>query len=340
MLLDTSVWLDIAGDHRSRHIVHGIETLNGIGLELLVPQLVVDEFLRNKDRLIKENAQSLLSALRRARDVAQRFGSKRRKVTVLSELDELERGLTDFGDQVADLISRIEKLLLGAKVIETSEAAKLHAVERALEKKAPFHRARNSMADAVIFEVFAEAVASGAAKDNFAFVTHNTKDFSSIDGDNRVAHPDFAPVFANSRSRFFISIVDALKAYFEKDVADLTRESQLVEAPPRSLKEIQAVEEELTLKRWYDHHQMRAAAIKAGKTKLVDKEDFSEPPPRGGRPIEKEIWKGAIKAAKEVERRFGKRNLGPYTDFEWGMLAGKQSAIRWVLGYEWDNLDT
>lgn len=32
--------------------------------------------------------------------------------------------------------------------------------------------------------------------------------------------------------------------------------------------------------------------------------------------------------------------LGPYTDFDLGMLNGELSALHWVLGSEWDFLDT
>ena len=52
------------------------------------------------------------------------------------------------------------------------------------------------------------------------------------------------------------------------------------------------------------------------------------------------MLKGALKAARSVERRYGQKNLGPWDDFEWGMINGKLSALRWVLGDEWDMLDT
>src|ERR1017187_401150 len=53
-----------------------------------------------------------------------------------------------------------------------------------------------------------------------------------------------------------------------------------------------------------------------------------------------DIIKGMLAARKKVEQKYGKNNLGPYDDFEWGMINGKLSALRWALGDEWDFLDT
>jgi hypothetical protein len=44
--------------------------------------------------------------------------------------------------------------------------------------------------------------------------------------------------------------------------------------------------------------------------------------------------------AKMRERYGGEENILPENDFEWGMLSGKLSALRWVLGDDWDMLDT
>lgn len=52
------------------------------------------------------------------------------------------------------------------------------------------------------------------------------------------------------------------------------------------------------------------------------------------------IWEGALAAAKRTEDEIGIDNLGPWSDFDWGMINGKLSALRWILGDEWDMLDT
>lgn len=52
------------------------------------------------------------------------------------------------------------------------------------------------------------------------------------------------------------------------------------------------------------------------------------------------IWKEAVASANTIVEKYGEENLGPYSDFEWGMINGKLSALRWILGDEWDMLDT
>ncbi len=61
-----------------------------------------------------------------------------------------------------------------------------------------------------------------------------------------------------------------------------------------------------------------------------------------GQDDEAERHFGIARAGRErVEAQYTEPGqLGPYTDFELGMLNGKLSALRWVLGAEWDFLDT
>jgi hypothetical protein len=53
-----------------------------------------------------------------------------------------------------------------------------------------------------------------------------------------------------------------------------------------------------------------------------------------------EAPEAAARRAMEILDHYGGENLGPYTDFEWGMLCGELSALRWTFGGEWGDLDS
>lgn len=91
----------------------------------------------------------------------------------------------------------------------------------------------------------------------------------------------------------------------------------------RSLNEVVEMMNELCDKVWFDRHLSLAYRVENG----IDE-------------VKPEIWKSALEAAQKIIEKYGEQNLGPYSDFEWGMLNGKLSALRWVLGDEWDMLDT
>jgi len=339
ILIDTCVWLDIAKDPQQQSTLGVLEELVRQGeVALIVPRIVRDEFARNKARIVEESHRSLSSVLKRAKQVVDQLGDAKRKHLVLEQLNDVDYRLPNLGESAIESIGRVEKLLGAAAVVEISDGAKLRAAERAIAKKAPFHTQRNSMADAVLMETYGETIAVKSPGIRFAFVTHNTKDFSHPNADNRLPHPDFAGFFSKIKSRYFISLSEALHRVKPALVSDLMLEHEWTEEPRRLTEMVNAIGE-LTDKVWYNRHQVRREKIEAGEIKIVEKETY---PPKDFREltIQKNIWEGAMKSARRVEKQYGLKNMGPWDDFEWGMINGKLSALRWVLGEDWDELYT
>lgn len=340
VLIDTCVWLDAAKDHQQQAILTALEELVRQGdIALILPRIVVDEFARNKARIIEDSSRSLSSTLKRVKDVVEKFGDPRQKRNVLRHLNDVDHRLPTLGEAAVETVGRIDKLFAGTPIVETSDAVKLRAAQRAIDKRAPFHRQRNGIDDAILIEIYADAVAAKApAGTRFAFVTHNTKDFSHPNASNKLPHPDMAASFSRVRSLYFIALGEALRRIRPTQFADLMIEQEWVEEP-RKLTEIIAAIDVFFDKVWYDRHQLSVQSVETGKTKIVKKETFPIKD-HERRPIQRDVWVRARKAAARVERKYGVENLGPYSDFDWGMINGKLSALRWVLGDEWDMLDT
>lgn len=168
-------------------------------VELLVPQLVLDEFARHRDQVAEKKRRSLSTHLRHVREAVEQLVDDDACPEAVAQLDELQLKIATKGDVAHHIIETVERLMATTSAIVASDSAKIKAVERAIAKLAPFHLAKNSAVDALLIEMFAEAEeADKQAGVHYYFVTRNTRDFSQRDGDNRLPHPDLS---AHFRSR-------------------------------------------------------------------------------------------------------------------------------------------
>jgi hypothetical protein len=341
LLLDTCVWLDLAGSDANEPLLGALETLHRQqAINIVVPQIVRDEFANNKDRVMRESGRSLAGVLKRARVAVWTHGDKRKRRNAAAVLDDIGHKLNNAPDNTAQAMARIEKMFAEATPCGTNAEATLRASDRALKKEAPFHNGRNNFADALILELYGQLVEGG--KGRCVFVTHNAKDFSATGADQRLPHPDIAQLFSRITSRYFVKLIDALRVLRPNQFAEAMFEHEFT-MEPRRASEISDAIEELTDRVWYDRHMVGRFKIQTGKTKIIAKKDFGPQHYRdsaNSKLVVVEIWKRALKAAARIEKKYGKENLGPYSKFEWGMINGKLSALRWVLGDEWDMLDT
>jgi len=106
-------------------------------------------------------------------------------------------------------------------------------------------------------------------------------------------------------------------------IDDLVREDDTPFFVRRSRGEVIKQQETLREKVWWNRHQNRLWNISIGKEEVRCER----------------ISAAANKSARRIEKKYGKKNLG-WSDLEWGILNGQLSALRWVLGEEWDMLDT
>ncbi|WP_246279229.1 PIN domain-containing protein [Paraburkholderia ultramafica] len=337
-MVDTCVWLDLAKDYREQPVITALEELIGSGdVELIVPQQVLDEFDRNKARIAEEARRGLQSHFRLVRLAVNRFGDNARRADLLAGLNEVDHRIGVDGDAVGESIERIDGLLRGVPALATNDGVKQRVTERALAKKAPYHRAKNSVGDAILVEIYADIVSTATADTPCAFITHNTKDFSDADGDFRQPHGDLAHLFEAPKSTYRIAMVEFLKEHSPDPLGDHDFEFNYSQEA-RRLSEILEAEHLLSRQVWYNRHWNLRTKIEKGEHEVVSEQDYSRNPYRADQTLDS-VWELALAAAKKTEDEVGIENLGPWDDFEWGMLNGKLSALRWILGDDSDTLD-
>ena len=342
LLIDTCVWLGLTKDMRQLPLLDALFAMTEADdVTLILPQVVIDEFERNRTRVMASSRASFASHFKRVREALVQFGPEEGREQVLRQINEVDHRIATGDGAVNEAVALIDKLFASSTPIPLSTAIKARAADRGLVKLAPFHRSANGTGDAVIIETFIDAVAERTdAADVYAFVTHNTADFSDKVGDTRLPHPDLAPHFDGTATRYVTSLGPLLKEFADDLIEESTFDREF-SREPRALSELLDAENMLFKQVWYNRKWVLIDRVERGDHSRVTQPEWDAAAPKDRQSMTVEsVWAGMLAAMKRTEEELGPDNIGPWDDFEWGMLNGKLSALRWVMGDEWDMLDT
>jgi len=256
LLIDTSTWLDLAKRRDGQKWIVAVRVLVHWGrLELLVPPVVLDEFTRNRPRIETSMTQSVSERFRLIKQDLNVYGGEDRE-DAAEFLDGLAHQVPLIGAMTTRNFDDIAALLTQGRAVEATPEDHMRVVQRGLDKRAPFHRSKNSVADALLIETYATCVGSkDVAIEPHAFVTSNSEDFSAAGGDRRQPHEDLADLFAAGGSRYGLGVEGlnvVLSDHFSgrelgehgyETFGEFLDESDFQEEP-RRLDEIQAAEQE------------------------------------------------------------------------------------------------
>ena len=329
LLIDTSTWIDLGARRDGQRWIHPLAALTlNRALVLLVPSLVIEEFDRNRPRSEMAVTTSVLHRLRQLRRELREYAGEDREHIWLAET---EQQIPLVSARAPQNFRAIDELLRGGKILKPTNAERTKAAQRGIDKRAPFTSDKNSVADAVLIEIYASQIAKAKAGDISAFVTSNHRDFSKPNGDHRQPHPDLAELFDGDQSRYVYraeGLHELLLECFEDWYLELQDEIDvfLDSEEPRTLAEIVEAEQEFFDRVGYVRDYVHC-----------DEDD----PER-----DDDLRARVLENRERLEAKYGRESLrkaigpGHAPAWEYGYISGKLATLRWVLGSEWDFLDT
>src|ERR1039457_1614141 len=332
LLIDTSAWLDMATRRDGQKWIVPLRVLMFHNkLELLVPAVVIEEFDRNRPRLEAAVTTSVLDRLRQLRRELREFAGDQNEHVWL---EETRQHIPLVNAMAPQNFREIDELLRNGRILIPTDVEYGRVVKRGLDKKAPFSSDKNSVADALLIELYSSQLEQADSGDAYCFVTSNHRDFSMPNGDHRQPHRDLADLFPGQQSRYLYQIEGLhgmLVDYFGDEFLEEYEEVEFLinEEEPRTLTEVLEAEAEFFDKVAYVRFVVRA-----------DKECAKYP-----EDIQEEKFQEMIASRAGIEAKYSHDELweaiGSGHDEAWkyGYISGKLATLRWVLGSEWDFLD-
>lgn len=230
--LDTCTWIYLAnGTEPVKLLDYILEESRKENITILVPEIIVDEWERNKINTVEDVAmkhfKQVLKELDKISHLLGEKGEKPKYSFLINEKDQneyfdeviekIKSKQKDVKAAVKENIRKIDRIFKNHStvIIKIEDKIKLLAGKHALEKKAPFKN-KNSFADALILFSFIDYVTQNKIE-GANFVTYNTSDFCEKRESKKYLHPDLEPYFTRSKSKFY-KIVGNLLRTIENDI--------------------------------------------------------------------------------------------------------------------------
>lgn len=182
LLIDTCVWINLAQKGDFDNLIRVADLHVHRDAILLMPQQLKIEWERNKeDKVYKKEINSLNELIKKTtsfRDkILQDEEDKEKMTEYIKIAQEIKMEQAEYmGKQTLAIFAEVMGL---GTVLETTNDAKLKAIDWSLEKKPPFHKGKNSMGDALIFISCVDYLKNINVEEKVLyFITDNKDDFS------------------------------------------------------------------------------------------------------------------------------------------------------------------
>lgn len=191
--VDTNQWIYTALG-RFSEIIDLLEDRVRTGyLTVFTNNIILSEWERNKSKTIEQISKSIRTEANSALKLTQYIGNERQKEILKGIISSYRKDESKREEEAKLMVEKVESFIYNRCVLlSISSEEKIQAADIALSKKAPIHKNKNSIADALIFINFInemkERDRNGAFND-FIFVSNNHTEFS-CETNNSILHPD------------------------------------------------------------------------------------------------------------------------------------------------------
>ena len=332
IMIDTCIWIDLAEKPSLRPLALALKQLiDSNEVKVISTPIIKEEFQNNRDKFIKKGRKNISQNIFNLKNLIKEHSTEDNREDILKGLDELNHKLPTMVDTVLEHSNLINEILESTEEIEVVDAIKLISAQKAYLKEAPFHNGKNNMADSMIIEIFFSQIDD---TNTFYFISRNTNEYSQKGNINN-PNEGFNEYFSKDNVHYSLDLYKTINEISPDTLEEIEFEDFWFEEGRglfEILEQINKYEDII----WYNRHSYRAQQVEDGIIKIVDESEYDV---YNHNQIVSHIWEGALKSAADKEKIYGEELL-PESDFDFGMINGKLSALRWVLGDEWDMLDT